>query len=352
MTGDLDPVVLRQADIDAAVAAGVIEADAAGRLIAFAQSDHPVASQADEENLRLITSFNDIFVTIGLVLFLSALAYVLMDAGPMIASAVIAATSWGLSEVFTRIKRLALPSIFLLVVYTVTVFGALTSTIAGNWTSSFETFLINGSFWLAAAGLVTAGLVGLHWLRFRVPITVAAGCAALGIMVIALVSSIAPQLIIHHSGAVFLPMGLVIFALAMRFDMSDRARATRRTDIAFWLHLLAAPLIVHPVVAAITSQSGNLTRGDAELILGIFFIVSLVALVIDRRALLASSLIYLGYAAYTLMSGTVWASSSFAKTFLVVGAIVLMLSVAWRPLRRIVVSAMPNSIRLQVPAAE
>ena len=352
MTGGLDPMVLRQADIDAAVAAGVLEADVAERLIAFAQSAHAVSTQADEENLRLITSFNDIFVTIGLVLFLGALGYVLRDAGPTVASAVIAATSWGLAEVFTRIKRLALPSIFLLVVYTVAVFGALTGAIAGNWTSSFENFLINGGFWLAAAGLVTAGFVGLHWLRFRVPITIAAGCAALGVMVVALVASIAPQLIIDHPGAIFLPMGLVIFALAMRFDMSDRVRATRRTDIAFWLHLLAAPLIVHPIVTAITSQNGSLTRGDAELIIGVFFVVSLVALVIDRRALLASSLIYLGYAAYTLMSGTAWASTSYAETSLVVGGIVLVLSVAWRPLRRFVVAAMPKSIRVRVPAAE
>ncbi len=352
MTGDPDLMILRQADIDAAVAAGVIEADVATRLIAFAQSEHSVASHADEENLRLITSFNDIFVTIGLVLFLGALGYVLKDTGLAVSSAVIAATSWGFAEVFTRIKRLALPSIFLLIVYSVAVFGALTGIIAGDWTSSFEKFLFNGSFWVAIAGFITAGFVGLHWLRFRVPITIAAGCAALGVTVIALAGSIVPQLIIHHSGIVFLPMGLVIFALAMRFDMSDRTRATRRTDIAFWLHLLSAPLIVHPIVIAITSQNSSLTYGDAELIIGVFFVVGLVALIIDRRALLASSLIYLGYAAYTLMSGTTWASTSYAETSLVVGGIVLMLSVAWRPLRRIVVATMPNAIRMRVPAKE
>ena len=44
--------------------------------------------------------------------------------------------------------------------------------------------------------------------------------------------------------------GLAVFALAMRFDLSDPKRQTRRTDIAFWLHMLAAPLIVHPLAAA------------------------------------------------------------------------------------------------------
>ena len=346
------PMVLRQADIDAAVAAGVIESEAAERLIAFAQSAHAVSTQPDDENFRLITGFNDIFVTIGLVLFWGALRFVLADAGPVVSSAVIAATSWVLAEVLTRTKHLALPSIVLLVIYAVATFNALTAIIVGSGTTDLESFLINGGFKLAAAGLITAGLVGLHWLRFRVPITVAAGCAALAVMVVTLVAMIAPQLIIQHPGSIFLPIGLVVFALAMWFDMSDRMRVTRRTDIAFWLHLLAAPLIVHPIVAAITSQSSGLAHGDAELIIAVFFVIGLVALVIDRRALLASSLIYLGYAAYTLISDTALASTSHAVTPLVIGCIVLLLSIAWRPLRSFVMAAVPCSIRMRMPSAE
>ncbi|WP_218014735.1 hypothetical protein [Candidatus Regiella insecticola] len=41
--------------------------------------------------------------------------------------------------------------------------------------------------------------------------------------------------------------GLLAFAGAMYWDISDLRRQTRHSDIAFWLHLLAAPLLVHPV---------------------------------------------------------------------------------------------------------
>ena len=34
----------------------------------------------------------------------------------------------------------------------------------------------------------------------------------------------------------------------MYYDLSDRTRTTRLADCAFWLHLLAAPLIVHSLI--------------------------------------------------------------------------------------------------------
>lgn len=41
--------------------------------------------------------------------------------------------------------------------------------------------------------------------------------------------------------------GLVVFGLPIQCDASNVSRTTRRSDIAFWLHLLVAPLIVHPI---------------------------------------------------------------------------------------------------------
>ena len=55
--------------------------------------------------------------------------------------------------------------------------------------------------------------------------------------------------------AVFTPLGIAVFLAAMKFDMSDRNRVTQRTDIAFWLHLLAAPLIVHSIVHPLLTES-------------------------------------------------------------------------------------------------
>ena len=341
-----DRLTIRKTDLEAAVAAGVIDSSVADRLTAFVQTAG--GSQADEENLRLISSFNDIFVTIGLALFLGALAYIVSDLGASGTALAIAGASWALAEMFTRIKRLALPSIVLLVVYSLAAFICIASWLAPDL-GIFDAVNRGGpTMPLAAAGIATTLLVGVHWLRFRVPITIAAGCAALAITAIALAHGYAPELFRAHPILVMVPVGLAVFALAMWYDISDRQRLTRRTDIAFWLHLLAAPMIVHPIVAELTTL-GDMTLADAGLILALFIILGIVALVADRRALLVSSLIYLGYAAYTLISTTAWGSSTYAFAVLAVGAIVLLLSVAWRPLRKLLLTLMPVTVRAHVP---
>ena len=73
-------------DLDAAVAAGILDRDTSLKLAAFLQSRGTVPEvplNADDEQLRLITGFNDIFVTIGIGLFLGlwpfSLAMIALD---------------------------------------------------------------------------------------------------------------------------------------------------------------------------------------------------------------------------------------------------------------------------------
>ena len=67
-----------RAELDAAVAKGVLDRNAADNLTEFLiQNRNSAASDPDEERLRLITGFNDIFVTIGIALFLGAMNYLL-----------------------------------------------------------------------------------------------------------------------------------------------------------------------------------------------------------------------------------------------------------------------------------
>ena len=134
----------------------------------------------------------------------------------------------------------------------------------------------------------------LHLVRFRVPITIAAGVAGIALAIIAISQMLFPDLLRTHSGIVLVPLGLVVFGIAMRFDMSDTARRTRRTDIAFWLHLLAAPFIVHPVVQLIGCDREPDRRRRLAIARDVRRSSSVVALIVDRRALLVSSLAYLG----------------------------------------------------------
>ena len=52
-------------------------------------------------------------------------------------------------------------------------------------------------------------------------------------------------------------LGLISLGTAL-WDSRNTLRVTREADIAFWLHILAAGLIVHPLFSAIGGQCGML----------------------------------------------------------------------------------------------
>ena len=328
--------------LEAAVNAGVIDRATAERLEPYLAGGAIPAevADADDEKLRLITGFNDIFVTIGILMFLGALGFLSFSLP------VIAVAAWALAEFFTRRRRMALPSIVLLIAFVGSVFLTVRSPFSPLiWVGSA---MQDSPVLTIFAGIAAAAAAALHWWRFQVPITVAAGVAALVAILLALSWIFVPDLLTNHPLAVFLPAGIAVFALAMWFDSADLKRQTRRTDVAFWLHLLAAPLIVHPLLMGV--MNGAPTVGAASQVIVAFLLLAVVALVIDRRAMLVSSLAYLGYAAGTLIQAAGAQSSSFAISTLAVGAVVLMLSAAWRPLRRAFMGLLPQSVRSRLPA--
>jgi hypothetical protein len=340
-------------DLEAAVAKGVLARSAADGFTEFLiQSRKEVAGDPDEERLRLITGFNDIFVTIGIALFLGALNYLLSSYGALASGAGVAIAAWGLAEVFTKRKRMALPSIVLLVVFVVSCAGVGQTLFSP--TSSFYGYF-DGNFGFGSLpglpyGLAAVAASVLHWLRFRVPITIAAFAAGLASVAVATIETLKSGFVFENLSLVLVPIGLAIFATAMKFDMSDRNRTTQRTDIAFWLHLLAAPLIVHSVVHPLLAEN-VLSTGAAIAILSLFAVLSFVALAIDRRALLVSSLLYLGYASSQILTWSGVASENLGLSVLIVGGTVLTLSVAWQPMRRVVLQVLPSTIRNLVPPA-
>lgn len=342
----ISPDVLRTA-----VDNGLVTADQAQGLRDLEQARMPVreAEPHDDEKFRFISGFSDIFVTIGLGLFLGALGYF---SGDMIGntgmSAVIAVASWLLAEYFTRRQRMALPSIVLLLVYAGAVFFTVAE--AFNPSLNFGIGLGNHSgFPIVVAGLVTAAATALHYRRFRVPVTIAAGVAALVASAVGLLFMLAPDFAEQAAKPLLLACGLAVFTLAMRFDLSDPQRQTRRTDIAFWLHMLAAPLIVHPLISGLVGDGGS-DVVSAWSILAIFVGLALVALVVDRRAILVSGLSYAGFAFGALVVKAGLSDSVVPLTMLVLGALVLLLSAGWHTLRRTLLSLLPGALARRLPA--
>jgi hypothetical protein len=345
-------------DLEAAIAAGVVDRQSIERMRSFlARASR--TSAVDEEHFRLITGFNDIFVSIACILLLVALGWIgqaiplgLADGPRPLGGLFVAIASWGLAELFTARRRMALPSILLLLGFVGGLFamtgGALAALLDNQDAERLDRVI--GTLVIAGSALVAGGGAWAHWRRFHVPITVAAGVAASVAVVLALIVSALPDLQDNLSVPAFVA-GLVVFGLAMRWDMSDPKRETRRADVAFWLHLLAAPLIVHPVFAMMGLLKGGVGLGGASVVVALYIVLGLIALAIDRRALMVSALAYVLYALSELFREFGAVSLNIALTALVLGSALLMLSAYWTSVRAAVLSALPEGLRLRLPEA-
>ena len=345
------------------VAQGIITAEQAERLRALEVVGEPPELRAspDDEQLRFVSGFSDIFVTIGLAMFLGAIGYlVMLPYGRIGMWIAIAVAAWLLAEFFTRLRRMALPSIVLLIVFAIAVFTSAGDFLGAGFVRPrgfYEPSLVGNLLGLdpgqpialAGAAFLTVLLTSMHYWRFRVPITIAAGCAALTGTIIGLVYGLAPELPAVAYNVVILACGLATFVLAMRFDMADPERLTRRTDIAFWLHLLAAPLIVHSLIRGLITNTSKLDPTAAVAIIVVFLALSFIAVVIDRRAMLVSGLSYAGIAFWTLIRQAGLSDMTTPLTILTLGAFVLLLSAGWRPLRSGILNILPSALTRNLP---
>lgn len=374
-------------DLTSAVTSGALSAEAAAGLRAHVSAVREMP-RGDEENFRLVTSFNDIFVTIGVIILLIAVgsiggaigqpdeAETLFggSVGVLLPSLLVAGTAWFLAEIFTRRRRMALPSIVLLITFVGAVFSSATSLVAlplgavagieGLNDRAIEKSGIGEVAGAAlivvlmlTAGAITAFAARLHWKRFMVPITIAAGAAAVVASIIGAIA-LADQALSRGEGSLsLLPLvliaGLAVFAVAMRWDMSDRERTTRRSDVAFWLHLLAAPMIAHPLFSSLGVMDGGNGVGIAGAlgVIAIYVLFGLVALAIDRRALLVSALAYVLAALTFLFDRFGAVELNFALTALVIGSALLTLSAFWTPLRGRVVEWLPGNWQARLPVS-
>jgi hypothetical protein len=101
--------------------------------------------------------------------------------------------------------------------------------------------------------------------------------------------------------ALYMPLicGLIVFGVAVALDLFDRDRRTIWSDCAFWLHVVSAPMLVHPLFILATGQDvafGHIEPARNATVMLVLLILAFVyvALAIDRRSLLAPTLAYFG----------------------------------------------------------
>jgi hypothetical protein len=353
-----------QQELDDAVAAGVISADAADALRTHVAHQRSTEIP-DEEQFRLITGFNDIFVSIAAAILLFAVGWIgqsigqsagltIASDGPSpLAPLAVAATSWGLAQFFTAKRRMALPSILLLLSFVIGVLATAGITLGmAIGADALDNNPQLAGVLAAVSAAIAAGAAWLHWRQFRVPITVAAGAASVAGIAVALLVAALGQNVEQAKNLILgsvLVLGIGVFLFAMWWDSSDRARVTRRADVAFWLHLLAAPMIVHPVFTLLGLNDGNATIGEGFVVILLYVALGITALAIDRRALLVSALAYVLYAMQEMFRSFGAVELNIALTALVIGSALLMLSAFWHQARGAIVRPLPVGLRDRLP---
>ena len=366
-----------QQELDDAVAAGAINQESANALRAFVAQQRQ-APAVDEEHFRLITGFNDIFVALASGILLFAMGWIGQsvgeamgfyigastpepwDNGPSaVAGILVAVTAWGLASYFTAKRRMALPSILLMFAFvggvafaSGTLLAQIILSMVGDNPDN-EAALVGGIG--AVTGLITAAGAWFHWKRFRVPVTVAAGAAAVAGIVVSLVAAAVGDSVTDNDQmetiilSTVLVLGIAIFLYAMRWDMSDTGRVTRRSDVAFWLHLLAAPMIVHPIFTLLGLNDGDATITEGFVVVLLYVALGIAALAIDRRALLVSGLAYVIWALSDLFEQFGAIELNIALTALVIGSALLLLSAFWHQSRAKVIGMLPPGLTARLP---
>ena len=308
------------------------------------------ALEAEEsEQPRFVRGFHDILITIGIVVALVGLWGIgsLFAVFPAIVI---------LSEILIRRQRLALPAVALTVAlaHWTVMFALLVVEVAAP--EGFDT-LTN---WLMVLPIFATVLAVFYW-RYRVPLALAATLLSLFLLAMDIVLVLIAKafgsteaLAEHHglASSVFLISALGIFSAAMSYDIADPTRKSRQSDVAFWLHLAAAPALLYAMLSFIFLRNvsgewwGDATSpSDAAAVLAIVIAFMLIGLIIDRRAFVTSGLLSLGLAIWTILQrGGVDFSDYFSVTVLAVGVVVLMIGIFWQVLRRAIVSVLPVTI--------
>lgn len=330
--------------IEAALKAGIISVDQARDM--RGKTGVEIADNAavigNEDDMRFVRSFSDVFIAIGIGLFalgVSAMAAMFGGGVSFIVAAIIMAL---MAEYFGKRKRQHLPTL-------ITALAFLLFTQRGVGVV-FPDMGWGGDITVAVVTLVA--MLAFYW-RVRLPFCMALIAISLLYLVFTLLGSAAPEIMGRHLGWVIFLGGLVTLCVAVRYDMEDRHRTTRFSDNAFWLHFTAAPLIIHGLALEMVKLKTerlfdiipvpSLDKGDAALLMVMVLCVALIGLALNRRALLVSSLGYAGFAIGFLMTDTgLGFGNVVAMTFLLLGAAIIFLGAGWHAARKGVLKVLPR----------
>ena len=314
------------------------------------------STRADEEEFHLFRGFNDVFVALASVLLFTGITWFTADLGVAATCLLLMAVAAALSEYFTLRKRLALSSIVYVLAFSIAAAVVIFRAVWPDDRIVLSQQITDGLPGITKAGILSALACGaaaaaLFWWRYRVPIAVAVGVAFLGAMLYSAWMLFSPfDNPFVGANMVLFVLGIGAFCFAMYWDVRDPDRASLSSDTAFWLHLLAAPAIAHPIFFSV--QSGRLPADwlEATAVVVCYLCLACVAVIVNRRAIMVAATAYLiGAVAWYFKELSSFHSVAIA--LVLIGCLFLALAVWWAAIRAAVVRYVPNPIRsLLVPA--
>jgi hypothetical protein len=335
-------------DLRAAVAAGIVSEAQAASLSALAndRAGKRAALPQEDEPFEFFRGFSEIFISIGLVILLTGVTALLAAFGGFALLTLIplasAAIAWWWAGYFTLKRRMTLPSMVLATAYGIGLLIFAFTVLARGGMD--ERGVAIGGFLVTALGMM------LWYRRFRLPFAAfLTGGAILGLVysvtasattLYALAGSTSGYSALFDLGkspafaTATLVFGIGAFLVGMWFDTRDPHRLGRYSATAFWCHLLAAPALVNTV--AVTLMNG----GGTGLLAIALILITILALVIDRRSFLTAAIAYIAIVIAWLMgegSGTSW-----IFVLLLLGGFITAIGTWWVQLRAKVMSALPD----------
>ncbi|WP_298259419.1 hypothetical protein [uncultured Litoreibacter sp.] len=336
-------------DLRAAVSSGVLDETQASKLMILSDQRQGYRANmiGDDEPFELFKGFAEIFVTVGLGLLMTGLLSLSALLGDVAFVPLVAlALSWALALYFTKRRRMSLPSIALSISFALSLTAVIYAVIYDDLSTPAppQNAMIVGIIGMAG--------MALYYRFFKLPFAM----LLLGLFGILLMTGIVDattpsRATVFNNLTDFFDLrnepslavgtlifGVIAFIAALRFDLQDPHRVSRKSASAFWLHILAAPALVNTLVMSNYQMGGTIGTSLAIVVLALF---TLLAVIIDRRSFLTAGLVYMGLllASAIRETGTDWAP---VVTMLVLGLFVTSLGAFWTQARAWLLGLLPN----------